>query len=106
VQATAALAHSNLAVSLLALGDIEEAKLHARSALELLQAVAGAAVSAKPTLYVKAALLICSGVRICSCNVHAACCLDCVFGHTARSSCCKQRGFATPQATAAVFKVM
>jgi hypothetical protein len=64
LQATAALAHSNLAVSLLALGEVQEAKGHTRAALELLATAAGAAISTKPTLYVRAGVLLCTGVRI------------------------------------------
>jgi hypothetical protein len=61
-QATIAMAQSNLAVSLLATGAYPTAKLAVRSALELLSAGAGAALTAKPTLYARSAILIATGV--------------------------------------------
>ena len=51
---------------MLALGDAGEARAHVRLSLELLAGAAGAAVSGKPTQYVRAALLLASGVRALS----------------------------------------
>jgi hypothetical protein len=61
-QATTAMAQSNLAVSLLAMGASPTAKVAVRSALELLSAGAGEALPVKPTLYARAAILIATGV--------------------------------------------
>ena len=89
-QATAAMAHSNLAVSLLATGAASEALARVRGALELLEGGAGEELPAKPTMYARAAVLTAIGVRttapvlrVQSCVVRvapAACVKLCVVG--------------------------
>lgn len=61
---TCAAAHNNLAVSLMALGRAREAELHVREALQMLKDSANPFVSAKPTLYLRACILMHLGVRV------------------------------------------
>jgi hypothetical protein len=66
-RSTAVRAHSNLAVSLLALDNPAEAQAHVRCAFELLRTDVGGDLRMLPTMYTRAALLLCTQVRCRGC---------------------------------------